>query len=92
MKKLSPVIAYFSLGLNAVVLARWLFVYTNYPYAGREARFNAGLPVTGNYLTALLLVLTIVSVVVLARRSGVGGKIVLVVQGVFLLLWGFQLL
>ena len=95
MKQSLKFIAYISLVLNTLFIVMWIQVFSKHDdHNDRVKEFDALFPgeLSGHYVAIALIVLTIISIVGFAQSNRIGNKILLVMQVLFLALFGFSYL
>lgn len=90
MKKVVSFFAYLSAGLNISFFGWWIYVATRYDtHEESVAQFNVILPLTGPVVSTLLFLLTIFSLIILARKPYVFAKILAGLQALFVFMYVF---
>ncbi len=93
MKTLGNIIAYGSLVLNVYYLAVWLYVFNAYDtHAERQQALDAYVISSNALIAVILILLSILSLVILARKPTIVPKVLSVLQSFFIFLYGWQFL
>lgn len=93
MKKIVDTLAYASILLNGFYLALWICVFNNYGTQElRVERFNSFLPLLEPFTTILLISLSILSLIILARKRPLFPKMLAAVQALFVFMYIWQYL
>ncbi|WP_188507910.1 hypothetical protein [Parapedobacter pyrenivorans] len=94
MKRASGILAYLSLLLNIAYLSLWIGVFNAYegrPFEEVKAKFESFMPFSHGWTVFLLILLSVFSLIILARKPAVLPKILAVLQSffVFMYIWQF---
>ena len=93
MRALYPIIAYLPLLLNISYVALVAFIINRYDtFDEQKERFESFMPFSHGIVVLLLVLLSIFSLIVLARKTAVFPKILAGLQGVFILIYIWQFL
>lgn len=94
MKTIGNTIAYLAVALNVYYLAAWLYVFNRFDVHGQrqEAFYRFILDIPNWLVTILLILLSISSLIILARKNTFIPKALAVLQSFFVFLWIWQYL
>lgn len=94
MRALGNIVAYLAVLLNVYYLAAWLYVFNRYDT--HEVRVEAFdrfiLGVSNGLLSVLLILLSIASLIILARKGRFLPVVLALLQSFFVFLWIWQFL
>lgn len=94
MRTVGNIVAYMAIVLNVYYLGAWLYVFNRFDtHERRQLEFDRFILDIPNWLvTVLLILLSIASLIILARKRAFVPKVLAVLQSFFIFLWIWQYL